>query len=109
MAQILYLNLIAACGGWNLNADSCSDGIHVIPMISRDLCMKTDSLSLQIPLATMLAYLESSMRSANQQRRSASIVKSLRRSENFQVQEDNVKCKDRYAESQPRDFESEFV
>ena len=85
-----------------------------MPSNSNDNCRLTSCvckkvLSLQIPLATMLAYLESSMRSANQQRRSASIVKSLRRSENFQVQEDNVKCKDRYTKSRPADCESIFI
>lgn len=44
----------------------------------------------------MMPFLEGSLRSASQQRRNASIVKSLRRSENLRVREENVNVKDRY-------------
>lgn len=52
---------------------------------------------VQAVLGTVLPFLEGSLRSTGEKRRNASVVKSLRRSENFQVREENVRCKQRYA------------
>ena len=53
-------------------------------------------LLLQVPLKTMLPFLEGALRSAGEKRRNAAVVRSLRRSENLQVREENVHCKQRY-------------
>jgi len=50
---------------------------------------------VQISLATVLSFLEGSLRSMGERRRNAAVVRSLRRSENFLVREENVKCKQR--------------
>lgn len=51
--------------------------------------------ALQVPVKTVLPFLEGSLRSSGEQRRNASVVKSLRRSENLGVREESVRCKQR--------------
>lgn len=47
----------------------------------------------QVPVKAVLPFLEGALRSTGEQRRSASVVKSLRRAENLGVREESVRCK----------------
>ncbi len=49
----------------------------------------------QVPLEAVLPFLDGSLRGAGEQRRNASVVKSLRRSENLQCREAAIQCRQR--------------
>ena len=51
---------------------------------------------VQVPLKAALPFLEGALRAAAEKRRNSSIVKSLRRSENLQLREEVIRCRQRY-------------
>ena len=51
----------------------------------------------QVPLRAVLPFLEGGLRSAGEQRRNSTVVRSLRRAENLQVREELIRCKQRCA------------
>ena len=51
---------------------------------------------MQVPLKAAIPFLEGALRAAAEKRRNSSIVKSLRRSENLQLREEVIKCRQRY-------------
>ena len=50
---------------------------------------------LQVPLASVLPFLEGALRTGGEQRRNASVIKSLRRAENLQCREVAIRCRQR--------------
>ncbi|KAK9844012.1 hypothetical protein WJX81_001849 [Elliptochloris bilobata] len=49
----------------------------------------------QVPLRAVLPFLEGGLRSAGEQRRNSTVVRSLRRAENLQVREELIRCRQR--------------
>ena len=54
-----------------------------------------------MPLKAAIPFLEGALRAAAEKRRNSSIVKSLRRSENLQLREEVIKCRQRYSAADP--------
>lgn len=52
-----------------------------------------------MPLRAVLPFLEGGLRSAGEQRRNSTVVRSLRRAENLQVREELIRCKQRCGSS----------
>lgn len=50
---------------------------------------------MQVSLKAALPFLEGALRAAAEKRRNSSIVKSLRRSENLQLREEVIRCRQR--------------
>ena len=50
---------------------------------------------LQVPLRAVLPFLQGGLRSAGEQRRNSTVVRSLRRAENLQVREELIRCRQR--------------
>ncbi|KAK9829459.1 hypothetical protein WJX72_005979 [[Myrmecia] bisecta] len=50
----------------------------------------------EVPLHVVLPFLEGAIRGAGEQRRNAAVVKSLRKSENLQIWEELIRCKQRH-------------
>ena len=50
---------------------------------------------MQVALKATLPFLEGALRAAAEKRRNSAIVKSLRRSENLQLREEVIKCRQR--------------
>lgn len=74
--------------------------LDVAQLLSRkhDRIDPTHALSLLpdgVPLASVLPFLEGALRSGGEQRRNASVIKSLRRAENLQCREVAIRCRQR--------------
>ena len=63
-------------------------------MLSKSWCLSR-LLHVQVPLKAALPFLEGALRAAAEKRRNSSIVKSLRRSENLQLREEVIRCRQR--------------
>ncbi len=80
-----------------------AQGFHIRGIVDKCLRQKHQNCSvetvqwLQVPLKAAIPFLEGALRAAAEKRRNSSIVKSLRRSENLQLREEVIKCRQRYS------------